>query len=39
MMTYFGAELVNLFQRGENIVFFGELMRFAVIEHKSVNAF
>ena len=34
----FWAELVDFFQRGEDVVFLRELMRLAVVQHEAVNA-
>ena len=35
----FGTELVNLFERGKYVVLFGQMMGFAVVEHKAIEAF
>ena len=34
----FRSQLVDFFQRGKNIILFRQLMRLAVVEHKTVNA-
>ena len=38
MMTYFGTESVDFWQRGEDVVLLRELMRLAVVQHEAVNA-
>ena len=35
----FGAQFMNLFERGEDVVLFSELMRFAVVEHEAIELF